>query len=286
MNNIKNMKSKNDKYRLSIIIGNYNTYKLTYECIKSIYNNPPKSTFEVIVIDDASTDDSGEKLKQLEKKYKQDLPLNGKNLKIHLNIKNQGFVGTNNKGLSISKGEYKLLLNSDTLVKKDSIQSLIDFAENTKDAGVIGSRLLNADGSIQDSCYDFPTYTNVINYKKYSPKVDYPVVVDAVVGASFLITPKAYKLIGGLNPKYKSYFEDLDYCREVYRKGLKVYYLPDSMVTHYHGESFKKLYGEGSNWKKLVPSSIVYHGKFKHYTLFVISWLWQKLNRLLNRQIV
>lgn len=263
--NINNMK-------LSIIIGNYNTYKLTLDCIKSIYKYPPKFSFEVIVVDDGSTDNSGVKLKSIEKTFR--------NLKVVLNVNNQGFVGTNNKGLRLSRGNYKLLLNSDTLVKKDAIQNIVDFAEQNLDAGVVGSRLLNSDGSVQESCFYFPSYRNVINYKKFSPKSTDAVVVDAVVGASFLITPKAYKLIGGLNPKYKSYFEDLDYCREVYRKGLKVYYLPDSIVTHYHGESFKKLYGDGYQWKKLVPSSIAYHGKFKHYALFIISWLWQKLNRL------
>lgn len=261
--------------KLSIIIGNYNTYKLTSNCIKSIYKYPPEFSFEVIVVDDGSTDNSGIKLREFTKKFN--------NLKVILNINNQGFVGTNNKGLRLSRGEYKLLLNSDTLVKKDSIQNLVDFAEKQIDAGVVGSKLLNTDGTIQESCYDFPTFKNVINYKKFAPVANEAVVVDSVVGASFLISPKAYKLIGGLNPKYKSYFEDLDYCREVYRKGMKVYYLPTSMITHYHGESFKQLYGDGYQWKKLVPSSIAYHGKFNHYLIFIISWVWQKVNRLLNR---
>lgn len=261
--------------KLSIIIGNYNTHRLTLDCIKSIYKYSPKFSFEVIVIDDGSTDDSAIKLKKVEKKYA--------NLKIVFNVSNQGFVGTNNKGLRLSKGDYKLLLNNDTLVKKDAIQNLVDFADQNPDAGVVGSKLLNSDGSLQESCYEFPTLKNVINYKKFAPSGTEPVVVDAVVGASFLILPKAYKLIGGLNPKYKSYFEDLDYCREVKRKGLKVYYLPTSVVTHFHGESFKKLYGDGYQWKKLIPSSIAYHGKFKHYLLFIISWTWQKLNRLFVR---
>ncbi len=261
--------------KLSIIVGNYNNYKLTSDCIKAVYKYPPKFSFELIVIDDGSTDDSGIKLKKIEKQFK--------NLKIVLNVNNQGFVGTNNKGLRLSRGDYKLLLNNDTLVKKDAIQNLVDFAVKNVDAGVVGSKLLNPDGSLQASCYEFPTFKNVINYKKFAPSSTEAVVVDSVVGASFLITPKAYKLIGGLNTKYKSYFEDLDYCREVYRKGMKVYYLPSSIVTHYHGESFKKLYGEDSQWKKLIPSSIAYHGKFKHYALFIISWLWQKWNIFLKK---
>lgn len=257
--------------KVSVIIGNYNTPKLTAACIESIFKYRPKSSFEVIVVDDASTDNSFLILKELEKKYKQ--------LKVLQNIKNSGFVRTNNKGLHKSRGDYKLLLNSDTLVHQDSIDNLISFAEKTPDAGVIGSKLLNKDGSIQKSCYNFPTIFNVIGYDKFAPVSNEPQVVDAVVGASFLITPKAYKLIGGLSQKYVSYFEDLDYCREVKRKGLNVYYLPDSVITHYHGESFKKLSSWDNQWKKLVPSSIAYHGVFKHYLLFVISWVYQKLSR-------
>ncbi len=260
--------------KLSIIIGNYNTFRLTSNCIKSIYKYPPKYSFEVIVVDDSSTDGSGMRLKKLERDFKK--------LTVLFNMKNQGFVATNNKALRMSKGEYKLLLNSDTLIKKDAITNLLDFAESTIDAGVVGSMLLNPDGTIQESCYNFPTLFNVINYKKFYPVKDTASIVDAVVGASFLITPKAYKLIGGLNTKYKSYFEDLDYCREVYKNGLKVYYLPDSKIVHYHGESFKQLYGDGYQWKKLIPSSIAYHGLVKHYLLFMISWAWQKWQKFLK----
>lgn len=267
-------KNTRKNMKLSIIIGNYNTPKLTRDCVESIYKYSPKCSFEVIIVDDASTDNSMVVLKELEKKFK--------NLKVLQNIKNSGFVRTNNKGLHKSKGDYKLLLNSDTLVHQGSIDSLISFAEKTPDAGVVGSKLLNKDGTVQKSVFNFPTILNVIGYDKFAPNTDIPQVVDAVVGASFLITPKAFKLIGGLNPKYTSYFEDLDYCREVYRKGLKVYYLPESIVTHYHGESFKQLYGKDSNWKKLVPSSIAYHGLFKHYLLYIISLCYQKILKLLK----
>jgi len=255
--------------KLSIIIGNYNTLELTKSCIESIFKYRPKFSFEVIVVDDASTDNSQKELKNLEKKYS--------NLKVLFNLKNSGYVRTNNKGLNNSKGEYKLLLNSDTLVQEKSIDNLVEFAEKTPEAGVVGSRLVNIDGTIQESCYDLPTIWNVINYKKFAPVGNEPTVVDAVVGASFLITPKAYKLIGNLNEKYTSYFEDLDYCREVYRKGLKVYYLPESVVTHYHGESFKQLADDNNQWKKLIPSSIAYHGFLKHYMLYIISYIYQKV---------
>ncbi len=257
--------------KLSIVIANYNTFKITSECIVSIFDNEPNCSYEVIVVDDASPDGSAKKLIELQKKYKR--------LKVLLNLKNLGYVRSNNRGLLKSKGEYKLLLNSDTVVNKSSIDELIEFAEKNNDAGVVGSRLLNKDGSIQESCYNFPTVWNSIGYKKHAPNSDEPVVVDIVVGASFLITPKAYKLVGRLSEKYKSYFEDFDYCREVKRKGLKVYYNPKSTVTHLHGESFKQLYGKDNGWKKLIPSSIAYHGPFKHYLIFLISWIYQKLFR-------
>ncbi len=267
--------------KLSIIIGNYNTYKLTKECIESIYKYRPKCSFEVIVVDDASPDGSGLKLKSLEKEYKQGIAKTaGRKLIVLQNLKNLGYVRTNNKGLLKSKGEYKLLLNSDTKVKERAIDNLLEFAEKQQDAGVVGSRLINKDGSIQESCFDFPTIWNVINYKKFAPQGDSPQIVDVVVGASFLITPKAYKQVGRLNEKYISYFEDFDYCREVNRIGLKTYYLPSSQVIHLHGESFKQLASWDNQWRKMVPSSIKYHGYLKHYTMYIISWAWQKIRKV------
>lgn len=259
--------------KLSIIIGNYNTPDLTKKCIESIFENRPRFSFEVIVVDDASTDDSMSVLRDLKLKYK--------NLKILQNIKNSGFVKTNNKGLHKSVGEFKLLLNSDTKVHSGALDTLVNFAEKTPNSGIVGSKLLNKDGTVQNSCFEFPTIFNAIGYDKYVPYSDEPVKVDAVVGASFLITPKAFKMVGYLNQKYVSYFEDLDYCREVKRKGLDVYYLPDSVITHYHGESFKQLYGQDSTWKKLIPSSIAYHGILKHYLIFIISWTYQKINKVI-----
>ena len=260
--------------KLSIIIGNFNTYQLTLNCVTSIFKFKPSFSFEVIVVDDASPDGSGKRIKVLEKKFK--------NLKVILSDKNEGYVRTNNKGLKISKGEYKLLLNSDTVIHRNSLLNLVNFAHKNNDAGVIGAKLLNPDGSLQNSCYNFPTLFNVINYEKFAPVSNKPTVVDAVVGAAFLIAPRAYKLIGGLNQKYVSYFEDLDYCREVKRKGLKTYYLPDSIITHYHGESFKQLADSDNQWKKLIPSSIAYHGLFKHYLLYIISLCYQKIQKFLE----
>lgn len=270
--------------KLSIIISSYNTYKLTKDCINSILNNKPKSSYEIIVVDDASPDNSGEKLKNDFRNTKQ--------VKVVFNNKNLGYVRTNNRGLNISKGEYKLLLNSDTKVHPNSIDELLDFAKANDDVGVVGSRLLNKDGSLQASCYRFPTVKNAILeyffgkkglFDKYVPDGDSPTVVDAVVGASLLITPKAFKKVGGLNMKYTSYFEDLDYCRSVWSNGLKVYYLPSSIVTHIHGASFSTLTSSENQWRKLIPGSITYHGPLKHYTLFFIAWFGQKLNKLISK---
>lgn len=119
-------------------------------------------------------------------------------------------------------------------------------------------------------------------FDKFAPKGDLPTEVDSVVGAVFLITPKAHKLVGNLDERYFAYFEDIDYCRQVWRNGLKVYYLPQSVIKHYHGATFKKLADESERWKKLIPSSKVYHGLLKHYLIFVVMYLGQKWQKFLK----
>lgn len=274
------------KIKLSIVIVNLNTRDLTIGCLRSIEKEAKDIPFEVLLTDNGSNDGSVEALKKLqsEKYWKEKLTL-------IFNDSNTGYAKANNQGIKKAKGEYILLLNNDTVVHKNALQSLIKFAESTPDAGVIGSRLLNIDGTLQMSCYHFPTITNAINeyflgkkglFEKFAPKGDLPVTVDSVVGAVFLITPEAKKRVGILDERYFAYFEDIDYCRLVWKQGLKVYYLPESVITHYHGATFKKLANESERWKKLIPSSKIYHGLIKHYVINAILWVGQKWQKLIS----
>ncbi len=269
--------------KVSVIIVNYNTKDLTKACIESVMNEGSKLDFEVIVVDNNSKDGSVTELKKLWRKYK--------NLKLIENKENSGFSKANNQGAREASGKYILLLNSDTVVKRFSFKKLIAFAEKKEDAGVVGARLLNPDGSLQASCFYFPTIKNAIReywlgqeglFEKYAPKGNKPVEVEALVGAAFLITPKALQKVGLLDERYFMYFEDVDYCRRVWEKGLKVYYLPEVRVLHYHGESGKKLADAANQWRRLIPSSKIYHGVFYHTLLNLVLKLGQKWKSLKN----
>ena len=266
---------------LSIIIVSYNTKKLTSDAIDSLYVKDQGISFETIVIDNNSQDGSVEALRSYAKKYK--------NFKLIENSSNTGYAFANNQGIKISKGQYILLLNSDTVVKEGALKKLLDFAKGKGDAGVVGPKLLNGDDTVQPSCLRFPTIKNAIlqywfNQKglfdKYAPAGKNPVIVDSVVGAAFLITPKAKKEVGTLDEKYFFYFEDIDYCKRVKDAGLKVYYLPEAEIIHYHGASGKALADISNQWRRLIPSSIKYHGLIKHYILFLVMWFGQKWQKL------
>jgi len=258
--------------KLSIIIVNYNTKKLTLNCLKSIDRHPYDAKFEVLTVDNNSSDGSVEALEKFNSK--------NFNLKIIQNKKNLGFSKANNKGIKASKGEYVLLLNSDTEVKNDSLNNLLKVAENLEDAGVVGAKLLNTDKTVQSSVFKLPTISRSVKQylldkknilDKYAPKTQSTTEVEVVVGAAFLITPEALKKVGTLDEKYFMYFEDFDYCRKIRRKGLKVYYTPKSEIIHHHGAS-------GGDFSKLIASSKTYHGLLRHYLIFLITKIGQKIN--------
>lgn len=246
------------KKELSIIIVNYKSDKYLVKCLESIKKYPPKASYEVIVIDN--------------------------------NKDNVGFARGVNKGIRKSRGKYMLLLNPDTQVKEGSIDRLYEFAKGTADAGVVGPRLLNPDGSIQDSVINFPTIFLAFiafwlgdrtKYEKYAPAKT--MKVDVVLGAAFLITPQAIKKVGMLDERYFMYYEDLDYCKRVKKAGLAVYYLPTSEVIHHHGMSGKNLLPDEKQWRRLIPSSKIYHGVIGHYLLNFVIWSGQKWQKLLKK---
>lgn len=261
---------------LSVVIVSFNTKELVLQCLASIEKFGQGLNLEIIVVDNASTDGSLLALKKLK-------------IRTITNSVNLGYAKANNQGIKIARGKYVLLLNSDTQVKENSLQKLITFADSHPGAGVVGAGLLNPDGSRQASCFHFPTLLRAVKeywlgkkgqYEKYLPIGEQAQTVDAVVGAVFLLTPLARKKVGFLNEKYWAYFEDLDYCREIWRKGLKVYYVPIAEVVHYHGASFKQLAGKTEAWKRLIPGSKIYHGLVNHYLINSVIWIHQQCQNI------
>lgn len=259
---------------LSIIIVNYNTSKLTSECVDSIKRYPPKKTYEIIVVDNGSDEK---------------LSLKNDKLKIIRNEQNLGFSKANNQGIAVAKGKYILLLNSDTTVKSNSLNSLLEFAGEKTDAAVIAPRLLNTDGSIQPSVFKLPTlWLTIRQYwfgekgllDKYIPTTN---TVEEAVMAAYLITPKCLKEVGLLDERYFFFFEDFDYARRIMRAGLKIYYLPDAEVIHHHGASGKKVADESNQWRRLIPGSKTYHGSLIHYLIVFVMWSSQKWRKFLNQ---
>jgi len=284
---------------LSIILVSYNTSKITLNCIKSIINSNLGNKYEIIVVDNASTDGSVEAIEELLQQFAKashkisiknengiaQVRINSRTAPLRL-IKNQtnfGFAKANNQGLKVARGKYILLLNSDTLVEKAEIEKLLNFASHTPDAGAVVPKLVNFDRSVQGSIFRFPTIGRAIRQywlkeqgilDKYSPVSSQPtpVEVEAAVMAAFLITPQAISLVGLLDERFFIYYEDIDYCRRIKNAGLKVYYLPDSEVIHYHGVSGKSLAALKDQWKRLIPSSKIYHGIIRHYIFnFIIA---------------
>ena len=257
---------------LSIVIVSFNTKKILKNCLNSIFQNKFKGELEVIVIDNNSLDGSSLMVKE---EFKEVILVKNK--------ENVGFAKAVNQGIKKSKGNFVLFLNSDIIVKENSLNLLFDFAKDKDDLGVLGGRLLNKEGSIQGSCYHLPTlWRTIINSEsllKYAPKEEIPIEVEVAIGAVFLIPREIIKKVGLLDERYFIYFEDLDYCRRIKKAGFKAFYLPKAEFIHFHGASGKNIPQKTHQW--LVESSKIYHGTFKYHLITSILWIKQKWQRVL-----
>lgn len=270
--------SKNSKIELSIIIVNYNTGKFLEKCVSSIVrntNNLKNPACEIIIVDNNSTDRSAE--------FKRPF-------RLIKNKDNLGFSKANNQGIIASNGGYILLLNPDTEIIGGAIAQLLEFSKQKENAGVVVPQLLNTDESVQDSVMPFPTISRAISefwfghktYSKFVPNYTEATEIEAAVMAAFMITPKALKKVGLLDERYFLYFEDLDYCRRVGRSGLKIYYLPSAEVVHCHGVSGGTMADNLNQWRRLIPSSKIYHGVLNHYLINIVIKIGQKVQKILK----
>lgn len=228
---------------LSIVIVNWNASEHLRQCLRSIYGSGARLSFETIVVDNASTDGSVamvcEEFPQV-RLLRQDV--------------NTGFAHGNNVALSVARGRAVLLLNNDTVLSPGTLDTMMRFLDRHADAGIVGPRVLNPDGTLQPSCRDFPSLPAMLFRALYLDKLfpNHPLTgslmmshwdyvsdreVDAVSGCCLLARRTMIDQVGPLDERFFMYYEEIDWAYRARQLGWRVLFTPSARIIHYGGQS-------------------------------------------------
>ncbi|WP_372009574.1 glycosyltransferase family 2 protein [Paenibacillus chitinolyticus] len=232
---------------LSIIIVSFNTRQITLNCLQSIYSSIVGYTFEVFLVDNSSTDGTTTAVMNTFPK-----------VRIIKNKTNVGFSRANNQGIKEADGRYILLLNSDTILKRDTLQIMLDFMQASPEVGASGCKVVLPNGTLDKACKrGFPTpsasfyyafgiarlFPDIPRFNGYqlshlNPDEEYP--VDCLVGAFMLVRRETIDEVGLLDEEFFMYGEDVDWCYRIKQAGWQIYYYPRTEITHYKGASSRR----------------------------------------------
>ena len=226
---------------VSIVIVSWNTREITRNCLRSIYAAAGKVKYEIILIDNYSSDGSAEMVAR-------EFP----EVVLRRNEENRGFAAANNQGIALAQGRYVLLLNSDTVVVDGAIAKVVTFADAHPKAGMVGCQTRCPNGDLQYNCFLFPSLLNLVLsltklqvlfwHKPFFGRYrlgwwDYRSVreVDGIAGCFMLARKAAIDQVGPMAEEYFMYSEDTDWCWRFHRAGWKVMYTPGPIIIHYGG---------------------------------------------------
>ena len=255
---------------VSTIIVNWNTCEILRNCLVSIFASTKDVEFEVIVIDNASSDGSVDMVKS-------EFP----QVEIIVNTENRGFAAANNQGITIARGRYVLLLNSDTVVLDNAIDEAVAFADTHPEAAVVGCRVLSPDRSLQPTCFMFPSLLNHLLFVTYLYKLfprsklfgreqmtwwnrDKAKEVDVVTGCFMLVRKTAIKQVGEMDTRFFMYAEETDWCYRFRKAGWKNMFTPSAQIVHLGGASANK---HGSQRAMIIDKSYI-RFMFKHWPIW------------------
>jgi GT2 family glycosyltransferase len=246
---------------LSIVIVNWNTRDLLQQCLESIVASQPAFSYEVWVVDNASQDGSVAMVRTL-------FPW----VRLIVNEKNVGFAQANNQAIRASRGAFVLLLNPDTQVMTLALDEMVRFLQENRHVGAVGSRILNPDGTLQPSCYPFPTLAReawrLFHLDRLHPfgvydmaawDVTTPRPVEALMGAALMVRREALDQVGLLDEDYFMYTEEIDLCYRLHRGGWALYWLPQARIVHYGGQSTRQV--RDAMFLRLYESKVLFFRK-------------------------
>jgi len=275
---------------LSVVIVSWKVKNKLKENLNALFNSQGDFKFEVFVVDNNSDDGSVEMIKN-------EFP----SVMLIANSDNRGFAAANNQALELASGDYILLLNPDMQVNTDTLAKVLFWVKKNPQATVTGCKLVNSQGEIVKQVRRFPKladqlavtlklphlFPGIINkYLCSDFNYDEPAKVDSIRGAFFLINRENYKKISGqeiplLDERYFIWFEEVDFCREVYKLGGEVWYTPVASCLDYVGQSFKQV-NRGKTQGYFSDSMLKYFQKWEAEQKFkILKFVWKIVKAIL-----
>lgn len=246
---------------VSVILVNYNSSKLLEQCLASIFNHTRDLSVEVIVVDNASQDDSVSMVRS-----------NFQGVRLIEVRENVGFSRSNNIGAQAAQGRYILFLNTDTLFKENSVKILANFLNDHTDIGAVGPSLCFENGRYQISCGNLPNvFVEFVDKIRYSIARNLSATVSPILkrmnnktrtvgwltGACLMVRREAFEQVGGFDENMFMYFEDKDLCKRIAEAGWRVVYYPVTSVVHALAGSSRSI--DQQDVKRIYRKSQVYY---------------------------
>ena len=236
------------KNSVSLLIVSYNVRQYIAHAIDAIIKSD-LDDFEIIIIDNDSFDNTASYLKERYSHLRQ--------IKIVQNEENIGFGKAINQAASLAKGQYYLILNPDTIIQEETISTLKEYLDSNPEVGMVGPKILNADGTLQLACKrSFPTlgvalpkllgFSRIFPKSKWAGKYNLTYLdedeissVDAISGSCMFIRSFLFHELKGFDERFFMFGEDLDLCSRIWKNNYEIHYVPTTQIVHYQGESVK-----------------------------------------------
>jgi GT2 family glycosyltransferase len=231
---------------VSLIIVTWNSEQHIRKCLESVRSQAGDLSFEIIVVDNSSRDRTVKTIQE-----------SSPSVTLIENQKNLGYAYANNQGIEKSTGRYVLLLNPDTEIRGNALDLMLKFLDANPNAGALGPKLLNPDGSVQPSCREFPGFSTLLwefsGLSRLFPKsgifggwrmgyfnFDRTIEVDQPMGSCLMLRRETLNQVGYFDENFPMFFNDVDLCCRIKAAGWKIFFYADAQVTHHRGASTSK----------------------------------------------